>query len=283
MPNFTKYIWFNKKRDDEEKKLHAKRASSEEFENLPPRHKYLTYISFGLKLFTRENTGFRLHFSNNGSESDHTFYFIIPWLLQFQIVVQWNVDFYKRKWGELYKDDIDKNWGFSFYKSWFCLSWNNGTGYLGKSTGFFYSRDWENVFKGETKDVEWGKSRAVLHTARPVCTHYKTELYKDLGDLVKKNTGNGGVVVTVPMVVYEIVGIRRWGRWFPSKVVRYNVASEVPITVPGKGDNEWDQDDEVYHSKYDSARDDTDFSCGAKGPQEAAEAYINTIKRALIR
>lgn len=275
--------WFwdrDKKRNEIQKAAYVN--NTEATTEIPPA-KSISYISTKLAWFDKAIRGFRSSFYIEGGESEVGFYLTIPWLFSISITLQYESEVFKKKWPELYAKDGNLSWGFSFTRDYFSLEWKRYTEMMGNERGFHIMKDWRDLIMGDYTTVSWSKSEKVYSKYHPIATHYRVDDYDRKEVMVDRNPANEGVIIQVPISVYKKVGTWHYKRWWNIKRTRYEVESEVGIFVRGKGENSWDQDDEICISRFNPDRDCADFSCGAKTPEEAADAYIESIKRKLNR
>lgn len=293
--------WFwnrNEKREELEKKEVAKG-------NLPVAKK-ISYVSTKLAWFSKSIRNFAIKFFIDGVESEVGFYFTIPYLAHLSVTLQFDHDAFKKKWPKLNKEDLGREWGISITREYVAVYWNYISDNDHKS-GFSWMGDWSDIIRGKNTVVEWRPCVKVLTTHRDITTSYRLSSYPKEVEIIRTpemlrrmksmhesklgeekpkvaDTTEGPGIIRVPITIYERVGVWSYKRWWKIKHVRYEVASDVGIIVPGKGENSWDQDDEVCISRFDAERDSADFSCGGeKTPEAAADAYINSIKRKLSR
>lgn len=302
--------WFwdrNKKRDQMEKLATLRNEVINEADL--PKHKALSLVKTKLRWFTKEINALTARFSIDGGEGEVGFYLSIPWL--FSISVDWeyiNGEF-KKRYPKIAEDDADVTWGFTLNKTYISLSWREYRTMFGERKGWNWMEDWVDLLRGRNTKVVWTKHLPVLKIQMTVFSSYKLDSYpKEVNILdedkmldamraihtsaikprtleeLKRNPGLKYGLISVGLTVYERTGTWYFTRWFPTKHKQYGVTSDVGIIVPGKGENSYDQDDELCQSFYHEETDNCDFSVGsAKSPIEAAQAYINSIERKLKR
>lgn len=267
--------------------------------------KAVQYIYTKLRWFSKENTNFTARFYIDGVENETGFYLTIPWLFHIHIYGCWDYNAFKARWPSLSHNDIDKAWGFCWAREYISLEWGHsyedtlsGT----KEQGFYWLKDWSDLIRGEIVDVTWEKGKQVLKVEKGYTTGYKVNNYPPEVDIVdvahmfdqmgamhgrkctaKEGVFEGPVSITIPITVYKRTGTWTYKRWFKVKRDIYEVAADVAIIVPGKGENSWDQDDELIQSKYNPETGTCDFSSGADTPEAAVDAYINSIRKKFIR
>lgn len=308
MKHEKSWWWDRNRKRDEMEKLATIRNEVINEADLPKR-KALSLVKTKLRWFTKEINTFAGRFTIDGSEGEVGFHFSIPWL--FSISIDWeyiNGEF-KKRYPKIAELDADVIWGFVFNKTYISLSWGEYRTIFGERKGWSWMEDWGDLLRGRNTKVVWTKHLPVLKIQMTVFSSYKLDSYpKEVNILdedkmldamrrihasaikprsleeLKRNPGLKYGLISVGLTVYERTGTWYFTRWFPLKHKQYGVTSDVGIIVPGKGENSWDQDDEVLQSFYHEETDNCDFSVGsAKSPIEAAQSYIDSIERKLKR
>lgn len=308
MKHEKSWFWDRNKKRDQMEKLATMRNEVINEADLPNR-KELSLVKTKLRWFTKEINSFAARFSIDGGEGEVGFYFCIPWL--FSISVDWEYinGGFKKRYPKIAEDDADVTWGILLNKTYVTLSWREYRTMLNDRKGWYWTKDWADILRGDNTKVVWTKHLPVLKIQMTVFSSYKLDSYpKEVNILdedkmleamramhasaikprtleeLKRNSDLKYGLISVGLTVYERTGTWYFTRWFPTKHKQYGVASDVGIIVPGKGENSWDQDDEICLSLYHEETDSCDFSVGsAKSPIEAAQAYIDSIERKLKR
>lgn len=269
---------FNEKRDNLEKQMLSKGVIAKD-SDLPVKSKF-SILTSGFTLFSKENNSFKFNFYINGEENNVGFYFTLPYLINFYFELGLEKEYFKKKFPLISKESRDVNWGFSFYSTYAHFSFNTYQDIYGKSFGFHKFIEYNDLLKGGIKETKAGKAIKVLETNISIVTNYKLSDYPKEVKLVYSNSENKGPArIDIPLTIYKKDYTYCYKRWFSKTISIYEVESHVGIIVPGKGENSWDQDDEIRLSEFNTEYDSADFSCAADSPEEAAIKYKESILR----
>lgn len=213
---------------------------------------------------------FDVNFGIDGNEGEYHFWFILPWLFGIAITVGCNWDWFKRRYPALVKDGADLSYGVGLSRSYISVHWGDrDTGSSFERRGFHWIKDWGDLLRGDNTSVEWGKAELVYekdHRLRvvyrsnrhPVVPHYQSTRIR----------------------VYKKVGVWHFSRWFPKRHTRWEVECDQVFTMPGKGENSWDCEDDTWGGyNFDAERQSCNFSSGAKTVDAAVQGFIESFNK----
>lgn len=206
-----------------------------------------------------------LNYWIDGTECNTGVFICIPFLFSLCITVHCECGWFKRKFPKTYAADALTDWSLGLTAEYICLRWADmDTMDSSTRTGFHWIASWEDIFKGGAISNVRDKPYAVHEESRFIKIGYPEK-------------GNKPQLIT--FTVYKQNIHRYYRRWFPQTTVRYHVATDTQLRVPGDGENEWDLDDELIGGPFHEASESADLVVCAINPKAAIDQVVNDYYR----
>lgn len=208
---------------------------------------------------------FALSYWIDGAEYGVGIYISIPFVFYLSLTLHCEPDWFKRKFPKTCAADALTDWGITLSAEYICLRWADmDTMDSSTRTGFHWIKSWEDLFKGDATSSVRDKPYPVHEESRFIKIGYPEK-------------GNKPQLIT--FTVYKQNIHRYYRRWFPQTTVRYHVATDTRLRVPGDGENEWDLDDELIGGPFHEASESADLVVCAINPKAAIDQVIDDYYR----
>lgn len=203
---------------------------------------------------------FKISLYIDGAEYGVGFFLCIPFLFSLSVLFHCEPDWYKRKFPKTYAADAYMNWEIAWTSSYLAIYWADmDTMDSSTRTGFHWIKSWSDILKGNCYHQDRGKPYALLEELRFVKIKYPK---------------SSGEKRPITFTVYRQNIKHFYRRWLPSTTVRYHVATDSKLLVPGDGENEWDLDDEEIGGPFHEESQSADLVVYANSPKAAIDQVI---------